>query len=166
MHKAGKKIAIEWPTSCMYWHYHQVKKFVNQYGLRKVRFDGCMYGLVSIRPGCQGKKLKKPWTVVTNSIHFPSYLEFVLSLTIMLMSWVRARRGRRGTRMTLQMHCTVHGPQNSQLKPTCRPCPTFTVLFYVLELRPIKGALQRGACNQLRTRKPERETLVSRRCYP
>ena len=47
----GGRIATEWPTSCMYWRYRKVKLFVNKHGLTKMRFDGCMYGLVARRPG-------------------------------------------------------------------------------------------------------------------
>ena len=25
--KSGGEVAIEWPTSCLYWHYRQVKRF-------------------------------------------------------------------------------------------------------------------------------------------
>ena len=48
-----------------------------QNGLNKSRFDGCMYGLVSCRPGCVGMKLKQPWTVVTNSVEIPKVLNVV-----------------------------------------------------------------------------------------
>ena len=33
-----------------------------------------MYGLVARRPSCQGKPMRKSWTVMTNSIELPKHL--------------------------------------------------------------------------------------------
>ena len=73
----GGKIAIEWPTSCMYWKYRMVKRFVNKHCLTKTRFDGCMYGLVARRRGCEGTSMKKSWTVMTNSNQIPKSLNVI-----------------------------------------------------------------------------------------
>ena len=70
----GGIIAIEWPSSCYYWHYRQVKRFISKHGLSKVRFDGCMYGLVAQRRGCEGIPMRKSWTVMTNSTELPKQL--------------------------------------------------------------------------------------------
>ena len=67
----GGKVAIEWPASCFYWRFRKVKRFIRDYGLSKSRFDGCMYGLASCRPGCVGMKLKKPWAFAINAIEIP-----------------------------------------------------------------------------------------------
>ena len=57
----GCKVAMEWPASCFYWRCRKVERFFKDYGLSKSRFDGCMDGLLSCRPGFVRAKLKKPW---------------------------------------------------------------------------------------------------------
>ena len=62
----GGCIAIEWPRSCLYWHWRKVKRFLAQNHMSKCNLDGCAFGLRSSRPEARGKFLKKPWTIATN----------------------------------------------------------------------------------------------------
>jgi hypothetical protein len=67
VHSMGGKIAIEWPDKCTYWDDERVKSLIQTFDLRPTRFDGCMYGLRSIVPGCEHMPIKKPWMLMTNS---------------------------------------------------------------------------------------------------
>ena len=43
-----------------------MKRFLARYpGMRRVRFDGCAYGLQSQRGATKGMPIKKPWTIYT-----------------------------------------------------------------------------------------------------
>ena len=57
----GGDVAIEWPKDCLYWRFREVKRFLARYpGMRRVRFDGCAYGLQSQREATKGMPIKKP----------------------------------------------------------------------------------------------------------
>ncbi len=65
----GGKIAIEWPTSCAYWSYHTVQRFIKNINLDSVTLHGCALGLTTSRQPKSGKPalpINKPWTIKTN----------------------------------------------------------------------------------------------------
>ena len=68
--EAEKRIptVIEWPQSCRYWALRKVKKLMDEQGMFKVEFDGCQYGLKSIRRGMEDHFIKKPWAFATDII--------------------------------------------------------------------------------------------------
>jgi hypothetical protein len=49
--ECGGHIAIEWPASCAYWGWDDVREFIDRHGLSVVRFDGCAFGVRSPRTG-------------------------------------------------------------------------------------------------------------------
>ena len=62
----GGYVAIEWPRSCLYWHWRRVKRFITKHKLTKCHLDGCAFGLHSQIPDRTHMLLKKPWTIATN----------------------------------------------------------------------------------------------------
>ena len=65
----GGCVAVEWPRSCLYWHWHKVKRFSARNNMTKCYLDGCALGLKSMRPEHRGKFLRKPWAIATNFPH-------------------------------------------------------------------------------------------------
>ena len=59
-------LIIEWPRSCRYWAYRCVDLFTRRYSLSKTHFDGCQYGLYSIKAGHEHQLIKKSWTMASN----------------------------------------------------------------------------------------------------
>ena len=59
-------IVIEWPKSCRYWVLKKVKNSMDEQGMFKVEFDGCQYGLKSVRRGMEDHFIKKPWAFATD----------------------------------------------------------------------------------------------------
>ena len=57
---------FEWPRSCTYWAKHKVQKLLESIGMKASDFDGCQYGLKSVRKGREHLFLRKPWTIVSN----------------------------------------------------------------------------------------------------
>ena len=58
----GGFIAIEWPTTCSYWHDVPVQDFIREIDLDRVRFKVCALGLT----GKGGLPVAKPWTVASD----------------------------------------------------------------------------------------------------
>ena len=63
----GGVVAIEWPNSCLYWQWPQVRKFLQEEGFSHRRIDGCALGLASRRTGLP---ILKPWKIASNSERF------------------------------------------------------------------------------------------------
>ena len=59
-------MAIEWPRTCLYWHWRKVKRFLARNNMSKCYLDGCAFGLRSRHPNHRNKFLRKPWTIATN----------------------------------------------------------------------------------------------------
>ncbi len=62
--EGGGTISFEWPRHCSLWQEESVKKFVTEFQLQKVDFDGCSVGLVSSK----GEPLLKPWRIHTDNL--------------------------------------------------------------------------------------------------
>ena len=62
--ESGGHIAIEWPASCAYWGWDDVRDFIDKHGLSVVRIDGCALGVKSPRTGIP---IRKPWKIATSS---------------------------------------------------------------------------------------------------
>ena len=45
-------------------------EFVDEFGLKPYKFDGCCYNLRSQVPATYGRLLKKPWTIMSNCPDF------------------------------------------------------------------------------------------------
>ena len=45
----GGSVAFEWPRRCSYWKRRNVQRFIREYGLEAVNFDGCAYALGGIQ---------------------------------------------------------------------------------------------------------------------
>ena len=58
----GGYVAIEWPASCAYWKWPQVRAFVEENGLCSNRIDGCQFNLRARN----GLPIMKPWRIATN----------------------------------------------------------------------------------------------------
>lgn len=65
--KANGIICFEWPRKCTYWKRDDIQNMINELNLKPTHFDGCAFGLKSIRKGREHMFLKKPWTVYSNS---------------------------------------------------------------------------------------------------
>ena len=61
----GGIVSWEWPTQCDYWKYDIVLTLMHELSMDTVRFNGCMFGLVSIAPRTVGVPISKPWTVAS-----------------------------------------------------------------------------------------------------
>ena len=59
---AGGHVAIEWPTSCSYWRFREVRAFIQKHDLKKVKIHGCALGAAS----ASGIPIMKPWTICTS----------------------------------------------------------------------------------------------------
>ena len=57
---------LEWPRQCEYWRSKKVKSFLNSMKMTAADFDGCRFGLKSIKRGESSKFLLKPWRLSTN----------------------------------------------------------------------------------------------------
>ena len=66
--EAGRRTptVIEWPKSCRYLVLRKVKNLMDEQRIFKVEFDGCQYGLKSIRRGMEDHFKKKPWAFATD----------------------------------------------------------------------------------------------------
>ena len=62
----GGCVAIEWPRSCLYWHWRKVKRLIIRNNISKCYLDGCAFGLKSRHPDRADKFFRKPWTIATN----------------------------------------------------------------------------------------------------
>jgi hypothetical protein len=62
--EGGGTISFEWPRHCSLWQEVSVKKFIEEFQLQKVDFDGCSVGLVSTK----GEPLLKPWRIHTDNL--------------------------------------------------------------------------------------------------
>ena len=56
---SGGIVAIEWPTSCAYWRFKQVKDYLKKNHLHKVKVHGCAFDLRNSK----GDIVYKPWTI-------------------------------------------------------------------------------------------------------
>ena len=59
----GGEVVLEWPRDSSCWMLPEVQAFEDQFGLRKVSFDGCAIGLVSL----SGVPYDAPWQIMTSS---------------------------------------------------------------------------------------------------
>ena len=66
----GGIVVIEWPRRCEYWRDRRVEKFLADHNMSSHDFDGCQYGIVSIKRGQEGVPIRKPWRIATNSDAF------------------------------------------------------------------------------------------------
>ena len=55
-------IAIEWPAHCVYWKFNRVEKLCEKHQLGRIKFDGCMVGIVDK----DDNPIKKPWAILTD----------------------------------------------------------------------------------------------------
>ena len=55
-------IVFEWPANNKLWKEESVEALIRVFGLTKVNFNGCQFGLVTRK----GKAICKPWTFATN----------------------------------------------------------------------------------------------------
>ena len=60
---SGGIVAIEWPTSCAYWRFKQVKDYIKRNHLHKVKVHGCAFDMRNSTGGI----VYKPWTIATSS---------------------------------------------------------------------------------------------------
>ena len=68
--RVGGVVVIEWPRRCDYWKYPLVETFLKAHKLHYSDFDGCRYGVVSIKTDSEGVPIRKPWRIATNSDAF------------------------------------------------------------------------------------------------
>ena len=61
--KNGGEVVLEWPRDASCWLLPEVQAFEDQFGLRKVPFDGCAIGLMSL----SGVPYDAPWQIMTSS---------------------------------------------------------------------------------------------------
>ncbi len=61
-HQHGAKLALELPANCIYWKWKCVLDFIQKYGLKKAKCNGCALGL---RGGVKQHPVYKPWCVAT-----------------------------------------------------------------------------------------------------
>ena len=61
---SGGIVAIEWPSSCAYWRFQQVKDYIKNNHLHKVKVLGCAFDMRNSKGGI----VYKPWTIATSSI--------------------------------------------------------------------------------------------------
>ena len=66
----GGVIVVEWPRRCDYWKEPRVQAFLAKHHLCSHVFDGCQYGVTSIRKGLEEVPIRKPWRIATNSEAF------------------------------------------------------------------------------------------------
>ena len=59
----GGEVVLEWPRDAYCWMLPEVQAFEDQFGLRKVSFDGCAIGLMSL----SGVPYDAPWQIMTSS---------------------------------------------------------------------------------------------------
>ena len=59
-------IVFEWPRHNVLWRIPKVKRLLDRLGCMMTDFDGCAFGLRSIRKGFEHRFLKKPWAFATN----------------------------------------------------------------------------------------------------
>ena len=59
----GGEVVLEWPQDSTCWMLPEVQAFEDQFGLRRVSFDGCAIGLVSP----SGVPYDAPWQIMTSS---------------------------------------------------------------------------------------------------
>ena len=57
--KLGGVVVIEWPRRCDYWKNPRVETFLKVHKLRLSDFDGCRYGIVSIKKDSEGTPIRK-----------------------------------------------------------------------------------------------------------
>ena len=67
----GGAVVVEWPRSCDYWRLGRVKKLQQDCSMKCSDFDGCRYGMMSIRKGCEGIAIRKPLRIRSSE---PSFL--------------------------------------------------------------------------------------------
>ena len=60
------EMVFEWPRHNVLWKILKVAKLIRRLGCKMADFDGCMFGLHSIRKGYEHRFLKKPWAFTTN----------------------------------------------------------------------------------------------------
>ena len=58
--------AFEWPRSCRYWLLRVVILRLQSNMMSYLSFDGCRYGLKSIKRGKEHLFIKKPWMFASN----------------------------------------------------------------------------------------------------
>ena len=61
--KSGGLVVIEWPTSCLYWHYRDVKRFLRDNQFHTVNIHGCAFGMRNK----DGDIVLKPWKIASSS---------------------------------------------------------------------------------------------------
>ena len=75
-------------------------------------FDGCKYGIVSIKRGCEGKPIRKPWRISSNE---PSFLRTFSILCDGLHQMFHVMALTRPTRGIIRPSwpsvCVMHGIQ-------------------------------------------------------
>ena len=68
---AGGVIAMDWPSSCAYWHDGRVQRFLKSMNMRRTTLDGCAYGMHTLdyMPTLQPQgPMMKPWKIASNSL--------------------------------------------------------------------------------------------------
>ena len=68
---SGGIVAIEWPTSCAYWRFKQVKDYIKRNHLHKVKVHGCAFDMRNSTGGI----VYKPWTIASSSKTFHDAFE-------------------------------------------------------------------------------------------
>ena len=96
-HHLGGYILLEIPSGCGYWREERVIRFVEKYGLTKVKLHGCAYGLVSVVGKTKGEPILQPWAVATNS---PYLIKLIPKLCPgVIPTWLVGGRMRKSLRV-------------------------------------------------------------------
>jgi hypothetical protein len=69
------EVAWEWPANCQLWGDPHLVKFEDVCQMQRCSFNGCAFGLVSVRKETLGLPIRKRWTVSTTAPKLYSLLE-------------------------------------------------------------------------------------------
>ena len=97
-------VAIEWPTSCAYWRFRQVKAYIASRGLSLVKIHGCAFGMMN----SDGVVVYKPWTIATNSTVLHTGLQPYRCTRDHLHAALEGKETTRSSKYPIKMAKKIH----------------------------------------------------------
>eukprot|EP00439_Symbiodinium_sp_Y106_P073536 s2681_g13.t2 len=78
----GGEVVLEWPQDASCWMLPEVQAFEDQFGLRKVSFDGCAIGLISLCSHSDATKHSSARALWPRVAHYPESFDKVLLVSL------------------------------------------------------------------------------------